>query len=283
MLVEDVERLFGGRELDGQDAFAVVDGLRGALSLLGALAVGSAVLVEQRVVAVVGEAVAVVLPADPAVVEAVAVSVDPLYRVHAALGNRPLLAHPYLGVLRRRLQRLSDAQCDFLLRRLGRAIVGFNGLGIAVPQRGSGVREGVVLRGEMRRLVAGWCMVVLMGEVGWWVLLLQRRRLSCLLRLLGRRLLSRQRDCEGRVDIEGELGLGVLRLLGGTPQVFAQRRLELVEGAHRAKGHDLGLRVLWLPPSLELHRDLRPQRLVVGIVCTRGLSMDGGHEWSHPG
>lgn len=149
MLVEDVERLFGGRELDGQDAFAVVDRFRGTLSQLGALAVGSAILVKQRVVAVVGEAEAVVLPAVPAVMEAVAVSVDPLYRVHAALGHRPLLAHLLLGI-RRWLQSFPDAQCDILLRRLGRAIVGFNRLGIVVPQRDRGVREGLVLRGEMR-------------------------------------------------------------------------------------------------------------------------------------
>jgi hypothetical protein len=46
MLVEDVQCLFGGRELDGQDALAVVHRLGGTLSQLRALAIRSAVLVE---------------------------------------------------------------------------------------------------------------------------------------------------------------------------------------------------------------------------------------------
>lgn len=46
VLVEDVEQVLGGRELDRDDAFAVKDGLGGALAQLAALAVGGAVLVE---------------------------------------------------------------------------------------------------------------------------------------------------------------------------------------------------------------------------------------------
>ena len=138
MLVEDVECLLGGRELDGQDAFTVVDGLGRTFAQLGTLAVGSAVLVEERVVAVIGEAEAVVLPAVPTVVEAVAVSVDLLYRVDAALGDCPLFPHLLLGV-RCRLQSLSYAQGGFLLRRLGRAIVGLDGLGEVVAQGEAGV------------------------------------------------------------------------------------------------------------------------------------------------
>ena len=101
MLVEDIERLLGSGELDGEDAFAVVDGLGGALAQLRTLAIGSAVLVEQRVIAVVGEAEAVVLSAVPAVVEAVAVAVGALDGVDAALSNGPLLAHLLLRVGRR--------------------------------------------------------------------------------------------------------------------------------------------------------------------------------------
>jgi hypothetical protein len=117
MLVDDVQCLFGGRELDGQDALAVVDGLGSTLPQLCAFAVGSAVLVEERVVAVVREAVTVVLSAVPAVVEAVPVSVNPLYRVHATLGDAPLLPHLVLG-LRRRLQSLDDAHADLGLHLL---------------------------------------------------------------------------------------------------------------------------------------------------------------------
>jgi hypothetical protein len=173
MLVEDVECLFGGGELDGQDALAVVDRLGGSLSQLGALAVGGAVLVEQRVVAVVGEAEAVVLPAVPAVVEAVAVAVDPLYCVDTALCDCALLAHLVLGV-GCRLQRLSNAQWDLVLRRLGRAIVGLDRLGEVVCQAHGGVREGLVLRGAAKvgRLVAVGCMAVLVDEVGWLLWLL---------------------------------------------------------------------------------------------------------------
>ena len=108
MLVDDVQSLLGRRELDGQHALAVVDGLGRALPQLRALAVCRPVLVEERVVAVVGEAVAVVLAAVPAVVEAVAVAVGALDQVHAALGDGPLLAHLVLGI-RRRLQGLDDA------------------------------------------------------------------------------------------------------------------------------------------------------------------------------
>jgi hypothetical protein len=75
---------------------------------------------------------------------------------------------------------------------------------------------------EVRGLIAGWCMVVLIYEVGWLLLLLlRRRRLSCLLRLLRQILLGRQRDYEGRVYIESELGFSMLRLFWRTSQVFA--------------------------------------------------------------
>ena len=47
MLVENVECLLGGRELNGQDAFAVVDSLGGTLPQFRTLAVRSAVLIEQ--------------------------------------------------------------------------------------------------------------------------------------------------------------------------------------------------------------------------------------------
>lgn len=122
MLVEDVQRLLGGRELDGQDAFAVIDGLRGALAQLCALAVGGAVLVEQRVVAVVGEAEAVVFSAVPAVVEAVSVAVDPLDGIDGTLGDGALLAHLVLGVCRG-LQGLHDAQADLVLWLLAAAAI----------------------------------------------------------------------------------------------------------------------------------------------------------------
>ena len=185
MLVEDVECLLGGRELDGQDTFTVVDGLGGTFAQLGTLAVGSAVLVEERVVAVVGEAEAVVLPAVPTVVEAVAVSVDLLYRVDAALGDCPLFPHLLLGV-RCRLQSLSYAQGGFLLRRLGRAIVGLDGLGEVVAQGEVGVREGLVLRrtSKVCGLVAGRRMAVLVYGVRLLLLGRRRRRVSCLMRLL---------------------------------------------------------------------------------------------------
>lgn len=111
MLVEDIQGLLGGRELDGQDTFAVVYGLRRTLPQLRALAVRGPIFVEQRIVAVVGEAEAVVLFAVPAIVEAVAVAVDALYRVDATFGDGSLLAHLLLGV-RCRLQCLDDAEAD---------------------------------------------------------------------------------------------------------------------------------------------------------------------------
>ena len=111
VLVEDVQRLLGGRELDGEHTFAVEDGLGGPLAELRALSVGSAVLVEQRVVAVIGEAEAVVLAAVPAVVEAVAVAVAALDGVDAALCDGALLPHLLLGV-GRGLQGLEDAHGD---------------------------------------------------------------------------------------------------------------------------------------------------------------------------
>lgn len=119
VLVEDVQRLLGGREFDRQHAFAVVHGLGRALAQLRALSIGSAVLVEQRVVAVVREAKAVILSAVPAVMEAVAVAVNALDGVDAAFGNGTLLAHLVLGVCRW-LQGLHDAQADLVLGLLAR-------------------------------------------------------------------------------------------------------------------------------------------------------------------
>lgn len=229
MLVEDIERVLGGRELDGEHALAVVDGLGGALAQLGALSVGSAVLVEQRVVAVVGEAEAVVFSAVPAVVEAVAVAVDALDRVDAALGNGALLAHLLLGVCRG-LQCLHDAQADLGVRLLAAIVCARVGRVGCLGKGGQGQRDGGVcngLEGVLRagigrgeaigRLVArgGVRMLVLVVEV----LLL----LLLLLRLDRDRVAQcRGRDHEGGADPEGQLGLGVLGLVGRAGQILAQ-------------------------------------------------------------
>jgi hypothetical protein len=61
-------------------------------------AIGRPIFVEQRVVAVVGKAKAVILTAIPAVVKAVAEPVCLLYRLDAALRNGALLLHAVLGI-----------------------------------------------------------------------------------------------------------------------------------------------------------------------------------------
>lgn len=233
VLVEDVQRLFGGRELDGKDAFAVVDWLGGTLAELRAFAVGSAIFVEQRIVAVVGETETVVLSAVPAVVEAVAVAVDALYGVDAALGNGPLLAHLLLGVTRR-LQSLHDAQADLVFGLLGSVQLGGRLRKVGQDQGHGGVGHGLVgvrgptiMRGQAivgGGLVARRCMCVLVP-----VLVMQRRRRWRRRRrgyLRTRRwsgaCIRRGRDHESGADPEGQLGLGVLRLVRGVVEVVAQ-------------------------------------------------------------
>lgn len=99
MLIKDIQSLLGGRKLDGQDTLAVVDGFSRPFAQLRTLAIGSAVLVQQRVIAVVGKAKAIVLSAVPTIMEAVAIPVYPLNRIDAAFGNGALLAHLLLGLI----------------------------------------------------------------------------------------------------------------------------------------------------------------------------------------
>jgi hypothetical protein len=171
MLVEDIECLLGGGELDGQNALAVINRLGCTLAHLCAFAIGSAVLVEQRVIAVVGEAKAVILSAIPAIVEAVAVPIDLLYGIHTALCYCPLLPHLVFGVWRR-LQRFCDSQLDFVLHFLG-PIVRLDGFSEARSRRKSGVWKRLILRRSAiwGRRVAGGCTGLLL------LLLLLRRRM----------------------------------------------------------------------------------------------------------
>lgn len=166
MLVEDIKRLLGGRELDRQHALAVVDRFGSTLAHLCAFAIGSTVLVEERVVAVVGEAEAVILSAIPAIVEAVAVPIDLLYCIDAAFCYCPLLPHLVLGVWRR-LQRFRDSQLDPELHFLG-PIIRFDGFGEAGPGCKSGVWERLILRRPAiwGRRVAGRGMGLLLVVVG---------------------------------------------------------------------------------------------------------------------
>lgn len=117
VFIEYIKTLFAGGEFDRQDPFAVVYGLGSSLACpgqydaylilasslltkLGAFAIGCAVLIQQRVVAVVGEAEAVIFTTIPAVMEAVSVSVRPLYRVYTALRYGSLLLHLLFRVRR---------------------------------------------------------------------------------------------------------------------------------------------------------------------------------------
>lgn len=100
MLVEDIKCLFGGRKLDRKDALAIVNRLRGTLAQFGAFSIRRAVLVQQRVVAIVGEAKAIILSAVPAIVEAVSIPIDLLYCLDTALCYCPLLPHSILWVWR---------------------------------------------------------------------------------------------------------------------------------------------------------------------------------------
>ena len=210
VLVEDVERLLGGGELDGQDAFAVIHGLGRALAQLRALPVRRAVLVQQRVVAVVREAEAVVLAAVPAVVEAVPVAVDALDRVHTALCNGALLAHLLLGV-GGWLQRLHDAQAD---------LVGLDRL--RVVGQAQGVRGAAIVRSQATGgLVARRGMRVVR------VLLLVLRKAGLLggqLGELGRVVAGTGggRHHEAGAYPERQLGLGVLGLVGRRVEVLVQ-------------------------------------------------------------
>lgn len=225
MLVEDIERLLGGGELNGQHAFAVVNWLGGTLAQLRALAVRSAVLVEQRVVAVVGEAEAVVLAAVPAVVEAVAEAVDALNGVDTALCNGALLAHLLLGV-GGWLQRLEDAQVDLVFHLLHvPAVVCAGGRGEVGQRQGNarvghilvGVRLPAIVRGQAIGRLVAWRstrVVRLWVRVGALGLVLRRV-------VLGRRGRGRG-DPEGGVDPEGQLGLCVLGLFGRLIEVLPQ-------------------------------------------------------------
>jgi hypothetical protein len=93
MSVNHIYALSCSRELDAEDTFAIINGLCRAFSLRARLAIGDAIFVKQRVVAVVREPVSVVLATLPAVVKAVPITICFLHRCHADLGYSSLPLH----------------------------------------------------------------------------------------------------------------------------------------------------------------------------------------------